>query len=235
MVSSLMDSGRPLMPLQIDSAVWTERNALFPEPRFLLIEKRGKPPRMIDHPVTGIVSVVFRHAQNLPHEPRIPVPSDQPGNLAVCGDPAPGDFCNDREDFINQTFIQSHPQGSFPALRFVFSVRHAGLPADKGSISQIPVSRKRPAPWRKDSAQRLQNVYGRARRSEWERRARKPVNGRCFRNSGCLQWRPRRRRKARRHPAGAFQRRNPEDRHTQTPHCPSAKWSAPCRLARYAF
>ena len=113
MGSFLTESGGPLMPLQVDIPVWKKRNALFPEPRFLLIEKRGRPPRMIDHPVTGIVSVVFRHAQNLPHEPRIPVPSDQPGNLAVCGDPAPGNFLHNGEDFIDQMFIQNHLHGSF--------------------------------------------------------------------------------------------------------------------------
>ncbi len=66
----------------------------------LLCPAGGKPPGVVYHPVAGIFSVKLRPAENLPHQPRVFLPTDQPGDLPVSCSPALRDLCYDREDFM---------------------------------------------------------------------------------------------------------------------------------------
>lgn len=59
------------MFFHIHTAIWLEGYALIQQQFPLLHEMRRKPTGMVDHAVTGIIAVVFSHAQNLPNEPGI--------------------------------------------------------------------------------------------------------------------------------------------------------------------
>lgn len=72
----------------------------------LLPPPGDKPPRMVDHPVAGIVTIIFRHAENLSHEPGMLVPADQPRDLAIGGHAAFRYFLNDGKYFVYQILVE---------------------------------------------------------------------------------------------------------------------------------
>lgn len=77
----------------------------------LLQPPGGKPPRMIDNSVARIVTVIFRHAQNLSHQPGMLVPTDQPRDLAICGHAPFRYLLNDGKYFVYQVVVENTMPG----------------------------------------------------------------------------------------------------------------------------
>jgi len=72
-----------------------------------LLPKTGRQPaRMVYHPVTGILPVIFRHTQNPAHKPGIFFLADQFRNLPVRGNLSLRYLFHHRKYFINQFFRQ---------------------------------------------------------------------------------------------------------------------------------
>ena len=72
---------------------------------------------MIDDPVTRIVTILFRHAQDLSHQPRVLVPADQPRNLDVRGNTPFRYFLNNRKYLVYQILVyHAAPHGIFHTL-----------------------------------------------------------------------------------------------------------------------
>ena len=95
----------PLIPLQINMIAVFERNALPLQQTGLLPPAGNQPPRMVDHTVAGIFAVPGGVAEDLAHKPCVSLPANQPGNLAVGGDPALRNLLHNRQDFIDQPIV----------------------------------------------------------------------------------------------------------------------------------
>lgn len=78
----------------------------------LLQPPGDKPPRMIDNPVARIVTVIFRHAQNLSHQPGMLVPADQPRDLAIRGHAPFRYLLNDGKYFVYQVVVENTMPGA---------------------------------------------------------------------------------------------------------------------------
>ena len=66
-----------------------------------------EPPRMVDNSVARIFAIIFCHAKNFSYQPGVFVPSDQPCDLAICGNATFRYFFNNRKYFVYQVFMEN--------------------------------------------------------------------------------------------------------------------------------
>lgn len=88
--TSLRSPGSPEKTPQVDGSVGTEAHPFALEQRALGAPRRDGAPRGADHPVAGDVG--GGSSQQPSDQPRMVGPSEQPGQLAVCGDAARGNL-----------------------------------------------------------------------------------------------------------------------------------------------
>ena len=84
------------MLFQIDMKRILHGNTLTLKKRTLLMPSRNKSSTVVDHAKTGILSVVFRHAENFTYKPGVFIPANQLCNLTVSSHTSLGDFFYNR-------------------------------------------------------------------------------------------------------------------------------------------
>ena len=99
-------SAVPLVLFHVYTSVFPEGDAFRQQPFSLFREVRGKPARVINHPMAGIFPVKFSHAQYFTHQAGILIFADQPGDLTIGSYAAFRDLLHNGEDFIDQRFIK---------------------------------------------------------------------------------------------------------------------------------
>ena len=81
-------------------------HALVAQQLGLLGPAGSQPPRVVDHPVAGIIPIQAGVAQHAAHQAGVFLPPDQAGKLPVGGHAAGRDLAHRSQDFIDQPLVR---------------------------------------------------------------------------------------------------------------------------------
>jgi len=92
----------PLMAFHVYAAVFPEGYAFLLKQEALGCKAGRGSPGMIDHSMTGIISVSLRLAEYPAHQPGVVAAADETGNLPIGGHAALRDFADYAENLVDE-------------------------------------------------------------------------------------------------------------------------------------